>query len=107
SHQHRERTHRRSRITRITLIPTSPNAQILRNIRSTNSRPTKGNPMTDQIPVTDGLSITAPSWWSRDGIGGHRVKGSRICEGRGFSFIADEEILPLATALADYLANNN
>lgn len=63
--------------------------------------------MTDQIPVTDGISIVAPSWWSRDGIGGHRVKGIRINEGRGFAFVADEEILPLANALADHLANNN
>ena len=63
--------------------------------------------MTEQIPIADGLSITAPSWWSRDGIGGQRVRGIRINEGRGFAFIADKEILPLATALADYLANNN
>lgn len=63
--------------------------------------------MTEQIPIADGLSITAPSWWSRDGIGGQRVRGIRINEGPGFAFIADEEILPLANALADLLANNN
>lgn len=62
--------------------------------------------MTKQIPIADGLSITAPSWWSREGIGGQRVRGIRINEGRGFAFIADEEILPLATALADYLNNH-
>ena len=63
--------------------------------------------MTKQIPIADGLSITAPSWWSRDGIGGQRVRGIRINEGPGFAFIADEEILPLAHALADLIANNN
>lgn len=63
--------------------------------------------MTEQIPIADGLHITAPSWWSREGIGGQRVRGIRINEGPGFAFIADEEILPLANALADYLANNN
>lgn len=63
--------------------------------------------MTDKIAVTEELKITAPSWWSRAGIGGPRRKGIRIEEGRGFAFIADDEILALANTLAEYLANNN
>ena len=63
--------------------------------------------MTDKTAVTEDLSITAPAWWSRGGVGGPRVKGIRINEGRGFAFVADDEILPLANALADHLAANN
>ena len=63
--------------------------------------------MSEHVTITDDLSITSPSWWSRGSTKGPRQKGIRITEGRGFIFLADDEILPLANALADHLANNN
>ena len=60
-----------------------------------------------ETPVTDEITITTPFYWSRIGVAGAREKGLRINQGRGFVFVADDEILPLANALADHLAATN
>ena len=57
-----------------------------------------------EITVTEHLRITTEFVWRRDSnSSGPRENGIRIGQGRGFIFVADQEVLPLATALADLL----
>lgn len=63
--------------------------------------------MTRQVAITPDLILTTDTWWAREGPGGTRKHGIRISEGNGWAFIADDEILPLANALANHLANTN
>lgn len=57
-----------------------------------------------EIIVNDNLRITTEFVWRRDPARtGPRENGIRIGQGRGFIFVADQEVLALATALADLL----
>ena len=56
------------------------------------------------ITVNENLRILTEFVWRRESNStGPREHGIRIGQGRGFIFVADDEILPLATALADLL----
>ena len=57
-----------------------------------------------EITVNENLRITTEFVWRRGpDRSGPRETGIRIGQGRGFIFVADQEVLPLATALADLL----
>ena len=57
-----------------------------------------------EITVNENLRITTEFVWRRDSSRtGPRETGIRIGQGRGFIFVADQEVLALATALADLL----
>ena len=57
-----------------------------------------------EITVNENLRITTEFVWRRDSSStGPRETGIRIGQGRGFIFVADQEVLALATALADLL----
>ncbi|MEU2416448.1 hypothetical protein ABZ546_01505 [Brachybacterium paraconglomeratum] len=56
--------------------------------------------------MTFHTSVRTGSYWS-DEIGQPRRRGVRIGRGRSYTWFPDEDVLTVATQLADYLEQNN